>query len=373
MKVTLHNGRGLAVHNDRSARQGEHVDGTRSAENVYMTFMDKSPRFGDPSDGFRTVEQKFYKRMYQLAVDEINKRYIAKGHREKCTTVEKLYIGARTKPRETILQIGKTGETVDRDTLLRCVGDYIAKLMKWSRAHGNCVHVLDFSIHMDEDTPHVHLRTVMDYDDNGVRRINQTEALKRAGIEPPRPLAEGEKETRHNNRLMTFTAMQRELWQEVCKAQGLDIETEVSEPSAKHKKTEHRDALECECAVLESRKERLEKAISERESMNGKLETIAAENADLRAKYNAAMAVKDKLATVLADGLEQVAQEAQARLDYDAEIRRKEQEARWNDPPITVDTSRLPHDGDREIVDRYDSLKEAADALDSYSIDDWER
>ena len=74
---------------------------------------------------------------------------------------------------------------------------------------------------MDESTPHIHVRKVWVYEDNGVKKIGQKKSLERAGIELP---FQDRPESQYNNRKMTYDRMMREKMYELCKEHGLEVD-----------------------------------------------------------------------------------------------------------------------------------------------------
>ena len=94
------------------------------------------------------------------------------------------------------------------------------------------MHILSIALHADETSPHVHIRRVWDYTDrDGLTRLGQAKALEAAGVPLP---DHGKSVGRYNNRKMSFDAMARGWWQECCRAQGWEIETEAR-PDMRHK------------------------------------------------------------------------------------------------------------------------------------------
>ena len=89
---------------------------------------------------------------------------------------------------------------------------------------GSRVHVLDWALHDDESTPHIHERHVFDCEDkNGDVYPQQEKALETLGFE----LLDSEKKPgRFNNRKMVFDAACRTLLFDICKAHGLHLEEE---------------------------------------------------------------------------------------------------------------------------------------------------
>lgn len=224
MRVTMQCGRqGSATHNMHS-----HV--SRDSRDVMLydhTHM--------PGDTLRERELAYYRDTFGDALDARNERYRAQRHPERCRTMEQVYTGRTTRPEEVILQIGKMGETVDRETFAAIVLDFHTQWNAWNNRLGCPAQTLNVSIHYDETTPHAHWRRVWQYRDaQGNMQIGQAQALQRTGVQMPTPAGQ---ETRYNNRKITYDAQVRRLWQSVCKSHGLDIETEPL-PSHRHKSTE---------------------------------------------------------------------------------------------------------------------------------------
>ena len=203
------------------------------APHIRVDDMQENERWSIGGEGdFREHELSYYRTYYQAAVDATNERYIRQGHSERCKTVEQLYTGAQTRPEEMILQIGNREEGADPNDFKIAVGEYISRLEAWNRAHGGHMHILNWSIHLDESSPHVHIRRVWDYQDkDGILRLGQNKALKAAGVPLPDP---DKPEGRYNNRKITFDSMARGLWQDIARSMGYDIEAEPR-PDMRHK------------------------------------------------------------------------------------------------------------------------------------------
>jgi hypothetical protein len=258
IRVSQHSGReGSARHNDRTfmdgkshtwiAEHADHIDTARTDENHYMTWNN------DPD--FEKSERDYYHQAYTAGQDAVNARYVKSGHPERCKTVDDLYTGKLTRPEEMILQIGDRNSGIDGDTFTHAVCDYMDRVLAWSAEHGNPMRLLNVAIHLDEGSPHAHIRRVWEYrDKDGLARLGQNKALEAAGIEPPRP---GEKLGRYNNRKMTFDSMARGVWQEVCREYGFEIETEPR-PDMRHKSKQDyvRDQMTAEIDTLRQEKEK---------------------------------------------------------------------------------------------------------------------
>lgn len=235
LRVSQHSGRqGSAKHNDRSFMMGRsnewrlehasHIDTTRTVENVVWTW--------DGQTDIETSERTWYEQEYQQAQERTNDRYRREGHADRCKTTDQLYEGRLTRPEEMILQVGKQADNIDPAEFAQAVDRYLDKLDEWDTAHGGHMHILSIALHVDEASPHLHIRRVWDYTDrDGLTRLGQAKALQAAGVllpDPNKPIG------RYNNRKMTFDSMARGWWQECCREQGWEIEMEAR-PDMKHK------------------------------------------------------------------------------------------------------------------------------------------
>lgn len=256
IRVSQHSGReGSARHNDRTfmdgksrawiAEHADHIDTARTDENHYMTW--------DNNPDFEKSERDYYRQAYTAGQDAVNARHIKSGHADRCRTVDDLYTGKLTRPEEMILQIGNRNSAIDGDTFTHAVCDYMDRVLAWSAEHGNPMRLLNVAIHLDEGSPHAHVRRVWEYrDKDGLARIGQNKALEIAGVplpEPAKPIG------RYNNRKMSFDSMARGVWQEVCREYGFEIESEPR-PDMRHKSKQDyiRDQMTAEIDTLRQEK-----------------------------------------------------------------------------------------------------------------------
>ena len=227
LRASQHSGReGSGRHNDRSFLAGrsedwirehaDHIDPSRTSENQVYTW--------DGQTDIERSERAWYDRTYGQAQEKTNSRYIREGHPDRCKTTDDLYDGKLTRPEEMILQVGNRDVRADDQAFVDALNDYINRLDEWNQAHGDHMTILSMALHMDETTPHVHIRRVWDYQDrDGLTRLGQNKALEQAGVELPDP---SKPVGRYNNRKMSFDREARAMWQEACRAHGLEIETE---------------------------------------------------------------------------------------------------------------------------------------------------
>ena len=112
---------------------------------------------------------------------------------------------------------------------------------------GEHVHVLDWALHLDESTPHIHERHVFDCENKyGEIAPQQEKALEALGFDlpdPDKPLS------RRNNRKITFDASCRKMLFEIAKRHGLGLEEEAEYGNRKY--------LEKQDFILAKQKEQL--------------------------------------------------------------------------------------------------------------------
>ena len=91
---------------------------------------------------------------------------------------------------------------------------------------GSNVHIIDWSLHMDEATPHIHERHVFDATNRyGEIEPKQEAALEELGFELPNP---EKKRSKTNNRKVVFDSACRTMFLDICKRHGLQIDEEPS-------------------------------------------------------------------------------------------------------------------------------------------------
>ena len=302
LRVSQHSGRqGSAKHNDRSFLSGLSEQEVReiaphiSEEKVDNYFWCWQKQTG--AKDFEKAEREFYEERYSASVEATNERYIREGHADRCKTTDDLLKGKLTRPEEVILQIGDMKSDVNGKDFVDCVKDYVNRLLAWNREHGEHMQILDIAIHMDETSPHAHVRRVWEYTDkDGLLRLGQNKGLEQAGVSLPDP---DKQVSRYNNRKMSFDAMAREMWQETCKAHGFDIETEPR-PSMKHKdKVEYINTKLSEALETIERAEGMESRIEALESRSRILTASQVQDTEKKAKKS--FLQQDKVVLPLAD------------------------------------------------------------------------
>lgn len=230
MRITTNNGRhtrGRAYspkHNDRqfNSEKSTHIDPARTADNWTWTWMENYGLLCS----FEDAERIFYAKHISDHLQAVNGRYKAQRHAERVKTLDEYRKAPQSCPEETIVCIGNRKHHPDPSELLAA---YL-ELQHWQQKQFPQLHVLDYAMHLDErGAPHVHERHVWTYTDaDGHLAIGQARALKQMGIERPHP---EQPRSRYNNEKMTYTAMVRAQFAEICRKRGLEIETQPRERS----------------------------------------------------------------------------------------------------------------------------------------------
>ena len=166
---------------------------------------------------FSDVEKMFYEIHYSHFVENQNARNAKIRHTERNRTIEDLLAGKKTCPEETIYQFGTLDEHASVEDLVLVVTEFMSE---FHERFGTHVHLLDWALHLDESTPHIHERHVFDCENKyGEIAPQQEKALEALGFElpdPDKPLS------RRNNRKITFDAACRKMLFEIAKRHGLE-------------------------------------------------------------------------------------------------------------------------------------------------------
>ncbi len=286
MKLTRHNGRAgkngayNPKHNDRRFDVGnsEHIDLQRARKNIYWDcyqgLSGEALGEGKPKYSFEDVERIYYFEHYADHVQAQNERNEKTRHTERNRSVDDLLKNNKTCPEESIYQIGTVEESVSGETLARIATEFFAEM---ERRYGEHFHILDWALHVDEGTPHIHERHVFDCENKyGELCPQQEKALEKLGVPLPHP---DKPKGKNNNRKQTFDADCRELLFAVCQRHGLHLDKVPAYGG--------RDYLEKQDYILEKQKMKLtetrqmiadsEQIITEKEQQIGQKEQVLAE------------------------------------------------------------------------------------------------
>ena len=233
LKLTRHNGRAGThgtynpKHNDRSFNlaNSEHIDPERAKGNIYWdcfhgfrsTIAPQDP--DDLAATFSDVERQFYEIHYTAFIENQNERNAKIRHTERNRSIPDLLSSRKTCPEETIYQLGTLDEHASAEDLLNIVTEFIEE---FKTKFGEHFHVLDWALHLDESTPHIHERHVFDCENKyGEVAPQQEKALEALGFELPKP---DKPLGRYNNRKITFDAACRTMLFEIAKRHGLELD-----------------------------------------------------------------------------------------------------------------------------------------------------
>ena len=275
LKLTRHNGRAGThgtynpKHNDRSFNlaNSEHIDPERAKGNIYWDCFYGFRSALDPQDPedlaatFSDVERQFYESRYTAFVESQNERNAKIRHTERNRSIPDLLSSRKTCPEETIYQLGTLDEHASAEDLLSVVTEFIEE---FKAKYGDHVHVLDWALHLDESTPHIHERHVFDCQNRyGELCPQQEKALEELGIPLPNP---DKPKGRHNNRKQTFDAVCRMILFDITKRHGLQLDQEPSYGG--------RDYLEKQDYILMKQKEQLAAQEQKLEELTLKIEDV---------------------------------------------------------------------------------------------------
>lgn len=257
MRASRHNGRsgkhGVydVKHNDRNfdVANSEHIDAERTKLNVYWDCYQGYCLNGDTSERkmtFTEIEKAYYFEHYGDHVDAQNERNEKAGHAERNRTTDDVLKNNKTCPEESILQLGNIDCSVTPDVLAKVVAEFFEEFEK---RYGSHVHILDWVLHLDEATPHVHVRQVYDaLNKYGELCPQQEKALEELGFELPDPT---KKRSRFNNRKMCFDAECRKLFLDIGQKNGVELEYEPEYGGASY--------LEKQDYIIENQQKRIAK------------------------------------------------------------------------------------------------------------------
>ena len=258
LKLTRHNGRAgkhgtyNPKHNDRSFEiaNSEHIDPERVQQNIYWDCYNGirsalQPKDVDSlADTFEEVEKLYYKLHYTNFTERQNERNAKIRHTERNRSAEDLLASKKTCPEESIYQLGTLESHASPKELFQIATEFMDE---FHERFGKHVHILDWALHLDEGTPHIHERHVFDCENKyGEIAPQQEKALEALGFELPKP---DKPLGRYNNRKITFDAACRKMLFEIAKRHGLELEEEAEYGNRKY--------LEKQDFILAKQKEQL--------------------------------------------------------------------------------------------------------------------
>ena len=216
---------------------------------------------------------KLYRERYEKEPDEhalheffwlfTGGKDVKNRHPERNKETGDLLKSKKTCPEETVYQIGTLDNHVPPELLIEIVTEFMEIV---NERFGSHVHILNWALHLDESTPHIHERHVFDCENQyGEIAPQQEKALEALGFELPEP----EKPVgRKNNRKMTFDSACRVLLFDVAKKHGLQLEEEPEYGG--------RAYLEKQDYILFKQKEQLAAQEQKLEELTMKIEDVEA-------------------------------------------------------------------------------------------------
>ena len=259
MKLTRHNGRSgkngtyNPKHNDRQfdTRKSDHIDPERAKGNIYWDYYQgyHYPENREEEEqirfSFEQVEQAFYAGQYDDYCEAQHERNRKTGHSERDRSTEDLRLDKKTCPEESLIQIGTMEQSLPAETLVKVAEEFFEE---FNLRFGEHVHILDWSLHLDEATPHIHERHVFDCENRyGETAPQQEKALEALGFDPPFP---DQKPGKLNNRKVSFDNTCRTILFDITRNHGLHLDEEPSYGG--------REYLEKQDYILMKQKEKME-------------------------------------------------------------------------------------------------------------------
>lgn len=213
MRVTTINARTDrgGKHNDRNFDicKSSHICASRTNDNKYYTYN------GDMESTFEQLEKQFYEENFMSHIEKQNQKNKEAGHSERNRTLDQYYRHNYSRPEDRILQIGNIKEHASAEELWDCALEYA---IKFNDQFGDYCKILDMALHVDEATPHVHIRRVwLAEDKNGDAYVSQTKALHKMGFQ-------NQNTSKWTNEKTEFTRLDRRLFYEICRERGLKVE-----------------------------------------------------------------------------------------------------------------------------------------------------
>ena len=233
VRATRHNGRSgkmgvfKAGHNDRSfdVDNADHIDPGRSWMNVYWdcyqgyNIADENHQRPERKYNFDQIERAYYSKRFGDSIRAQNDRHIQSRHIERVRGVDQIIKDKKTCPEETVYQLGTKDGYEDPAVFTQVVAEVIEEIEK---RYGDHIKILDWSLHMDEATPHIHERHVFFADDGyGMKFPKQEKACEAMGFQLPDP---SKKPGKKNNRKMCFDEEIRKIYIGIAEKHGVTVE-----------------------------------------------------------------------------------------------------------------------------------------------------
>lgn len=290
MKATRHCGRSgkhgvyNPKHNDRrfDLKNSDHIDEDRAKQNVYwdvyqgLSFPGKDKNPNLPEMTFSQVESAYYCDKYYAFTVAQNERNEKSRHPERNRTTDDILRNKKTCPEETLYQLGNVDDSVPGEKLATIAAEFFEDFEK---RYGEHIHILDWALHLDEGTPHIHERHVFDAENKyGELCPQQDEALRLLGFDLPNP---NKPQGKFNNRKMTFDKVCRERFLEICERNGVfpDLEPVYGGKTYLEKQDYIIEKQKKQLKELEEKIEETEAKLSDGEALIEEVSAVAYKNA----------------------------------------------------------------------------------------------
>lgn len=277
---------------DENEHSHKKIDPTRTKYNWYWTCLD-----GECKDvSFEKMEIEYFKSRFGPSLEKQNEKHKKSGHHKRVKEMDKFI--EDNKPEELLMQIGDKDNTVSKEMLLAVYQDYY----DWHTKEFPEVKFLDVALHMDETTPHLHIRRVWELENekDGTVKINREAILKKHGFELPDPTQKSDK---YNNRNMTYTKFVREKLIDICISHGIDMETEVKSSGLEYKSPRDfaiiEEAKEKATAELEAIQANVQKVTTEYDRMQIRLDNLNFTEKKIKDKIQADKNQLDKILEIV--------------------------------------------------------------------------
>lgn len=340
-RATRHNGRkgknGIfkAGHNDRSfnVENAEHVDENRCFMNVYwdcyqgLNVADADGVRPKRKHNFDEIERAYYFEKFSDSVDAQNERHEKSRHRERIRKLDDVLTDPRTCPEESVYQLGTKDGYEDPALFVQVVTELFEEMEK---RYGSNFKILDWALHMDESTPHVHERHVFFADDGyGTLFPKQEKACEELGFSLPDP---EKKPGMKNSRKMSFDAEVRNVFISIAEKHGVTVERIPLDGKVHLEKNDfilarQEEEIRQKRGVLSEMDEFLSSKRNESEKLRKELDELTLKTSDLDGLVNEVTdAAYEKAVELVTDAVKTETLRANVALieKYDGEIQKNE-------------------------------------------------
>lgn len=265
--ISLRNGHGDPAHNDRSKGKGKNIDSDRTHLNeVYRQGGFHQEVTEEP---LRLQELAKYKEWFSPWLDAQNAKHEARRQLNRVKNIEQVYESERYAPHEFVVQVGNFKDYPSNREIRGIMTEFVNHLQRRYRPN---FRLLNATIHMDEATPHMHLRYVMcAHDKDGHLYPAFNKGLKELNIEPATRWQD-EPQGKYNNRAIGFTDRLRDEFAEIAERYVGEI-TRGEHIGEKHQ--QGRDYIKARDKAHEERiKADLKEIEYRKQSINAVMDTI---------------------------------------------------------------------------------------------------